>query len=140
VQDSVTIRPVAASDAEEWLKLRCDLWPEGVEDHEAEIASFFGSTLVEPLAVFVAVDGADRVIGFAELSIRRDIPALGYYDAGFIEGLYVAPEKRFCGVARALVQAGRHWARTRGCKGFASDRSGRYVIDMRYGQATEAIP
>jgi hypothetical protein len=35
------IRPVIPSDAATWHSLRCKLWPDGVEDHESEIADFF---------------------------------------------------------------------------------------------------
>jgi len=39
----------------------------------------------------------------------------------FLEGLYVMPEARRQGAARALIDAVRAWARDRGCKELASD-------------------
>lgn len=132
MRTTFTIRPVAQSDAPEWLKMRSELWPDGIREHEGEIASFFAGTLLEPDAVFIAVDGSNRTIGVAELSLRRNIPGLEGKKVGFIEGLYVTPTMRFSGVARALVQASRSWARNQACVGFASDRSGRYITDKQF--------
>ena len=41
----------------------------------------------------------------------------------FLEGLYVVPEARQKGVARALVTAVERWALKLGCREFASDAS-----------------
>jgi hypothetical protein len=51
---------------------------------------------------------------------------------GCIEGLYIMPEVRPQGLARMLLQASRGWARQQRCAAFASDRSGRIVIDKRF--------
>jgi aminoglycoside 6'-N-acetyltransferase I len=126
------VRPALQQDAEVWLNLRCELWPEGAEDHESEIAEFFKGSLREPLAVLVAVDAGGDIVGFAELSIRRDVPSLEGLDTGFIEGLYVTPKARLRGIARALIRASRDWARNENCLGLASDRSGRYTIDRSF--------
>jgi aminoglycoside 6'-N-acetyltransferase I len=123
------IRPVLPSDAAKWQSLRCKLWPDGAEDHGLEIASFFAGRLSEPLAVFFATDEANDVVGFVELSIRNDVPGLERKRTGFVEGLYVEPQMRFCGVARALLLASRDWARSVNCVAFASDRSGRFIVD-----------
>jgi aminoglycoside 6'-N-acetyltransferase I len=130
---TLSIRPVAPADAPEWLKLRSELWPDGVEDHEREIVSFFAGTLLEPFAVFVVVNASHQLVGLLELSIRRDVPGLEGNAAGYIEGLYVTPEIRSCGIAWALIETSRSWAREQGCVGFASDRSGRFIVDKRFG-------
>jgi aminoglycoside 6'-N-acetyltransferase I len=39
----------------------------------------------------------------------------------FLEGIFVTPEARGQGVARALVGAVEDWAREQGCTEFASD-------------------
>jgi aminoglycoside 6'-N-acetyltransferase I len=123
------IRPVAPSDAATWQNLRCSLWPEGADDHRVEIESFFAGRLFEPVAVLLAIDAASDVIGFVELSVRDDVPSLEGKRTGFVEGLYVIPEMRFCGAARALLLAARAWAISTNCVAFASDRAGRFVID-----------
>lgn len=127
-----TIRPVALSDTEHWKRLRSELWPDGVNEHEREIASFFAGKVLEPDAVFVAIDTSDQLIGFVELSVRNNVPGLERRNVGFIEGLYVTPSMRHCGVALALVRTSRAWTESEGCVGFASDRSGRYVVDKHF--------
>jgi aminoglycoside 6'-N-acetyltransferase I len=129
---AVEIRPIASEDAETWTKLRCALWPDGVEDHAAEIVAFFAGTLIEPLAVLVAVTEGGSICGFAELSIRTDLPGLKEQRVGYVEGLYVVPEARWRGVARALLNASRHWAQAQHCSASASDRADRLVVDRRY--------
>jgi aminoglycoside 6'-N-acetyltransferase I len=108
------------------------MWPEGIEHHGSEIANFFAGSLHEPLAVLVAVDGAIRIVGFVELSIRSDVPSLDGKRTGFIEGLYVVPELRFRGLGRALLNHSREWARSMNCVAFATDRSGRFIVDTSF--------
>src|SRR5215469_1831511 len=93
----VEILPIAAENAADWTRLRCLLWPDGVEDHAAEIAAFFAGTLVEPVAVLAAIARDGNLCGFVELSIRSELPALKDNRVGYVEGLYVVPEARCCG-------------------------------------------
>ena len=125
------IRPVGPADADAWEQLRCDLWPEGRADHAPEIASFFAGKLAEPAAVLVAEDPVGKLVGFAELSIRTDLPPLLGRRAGYVEGLYVVPDARGRSVAWSLLRVSRDWARQQQCTAFASDRAGRVIIDRR---------
>lgn len=128
----LNIRPVRRSDDEAWERLRCDLWPDGGEDHAPEIASFFAGTLEEPSAVLMVEDSVGKIVAFAELSIRTDLPSHVGSRVAYVEGLYVVPEARGCGVARTLLVASREWARQQKCTAFASDRAGRVVFDWRF--------
>jgi aminoglycoside 6'-N-acetyltransferase I len=128
----VTIRRVTPADARVWTAMRCSLWPDGVADHEAEIASFFAGNLLEPIAVFVAEIPDRGIGGFAELSIRTDIAGLAGERTGYVEGLFVRPDVRQQGVATKLLKTSRNWARQQKCTAFASDRSDRLIIDKRY--------
>ena len=128
----IIVRDITVADAPAWEALRRDLWPEGAEDHGPEIAEFFAGTLAEPDAVLVAESAAHGMIGFAELSIRNDVAGIENQRAGYVEGLYVIPEMRWHGVAKALLQASRDWARQQKCTAFASDRAGRVVIDQSF--------
>jgi aminoglycoside 6'-N-acetyltransferase I len=56
--------------------MRRELWPDGSEDHAAEIAAFFEGSVPEPAAVLSAHDQSGAMIGFAELSIRLDVAGL----------------------------------------------------------------
>jgi aminoglycoside 6'-N-acetyltransferase I len=128
----VNVRPVRPSDAEAWERLRCELWPEGSAEHAREIASFFAGTLDEPSAVMMAEDSVGKLVGFAELSIRTELPPLQGSHVGYVEGLYVVPDARGCGAARSLLRVSRDWARQQKCTAFASDRAGRVVLDRRF--------
>lgn len=133
----VVIRPVTRDDALRWEELRRALWPGHDAEHHQEIAAFFAGTLGEPAAVLVAEDEEDRMLAFAELSIRDDLPQLPGRRAGYVEGLYVVPEARNRVLARKLLQASRHWARGQGCLALASDRAGRIIVDRNFQPPAE---
>jgi aminoglycoside 6'-N-acetyltransferase I len=40
---------------------------------------------------------------------------------GYLEGVYVLPEHRNCGIATQLLQCSEEWAKRKGCTEFASD-------------------
>ena len=71
--------------------------------------------------VLVADDGSHRLIGFAEVSRRAYAEGCGTTPVGFLEGWYVEPAHQRQGVGRALVAAAEDWARSKGCREFASD-------------------
>ena len=85
------IREVRASDADVWKAMRCALWPDGTEEHRAEIAAFLAGDAHEPRAVFVAEDESGLLVGVAELSIRNDVAGIAGKRTGYAEGLYVGP-------------------------------------------------
>ena len=118
---SLTVRPATPADRDAWLRMRCDLWPDGAEDHGQEIDRYFAGTLREPMAVLVAVDSAGAVVGFAELNIRNYAEDCVTDRVGYLEGWYVLPRARRRGVGRMLVDAAFDWARAQGCTEFASD-------------------
>lgn len=130
----ILVREVALSDAPVWTALRGELWPDGVSEHGAEIAAFFRGTLPEPSAVLLSETIEGKIVGFAELSFRGDVPGLEGKRVGYVEGLYVIPEFRNKGVATKLLRASRSWATRQKCEAFASDRAGRFVIDRGFGQ------
>jgi aminoglycoside 6'-N-acetyltransferase I len=116
------VRAVTAADARAWLLLRRALWPDDAEaGHTAEITAFLEGRAREPLAVLVAADGADRLLGFAELSIRDYAEGCDTDRVAYLEGWYVLPDARQRGVGRALLAAAEAWGRSQGCLEFASD-------------------
>ena len=133
----VHLRHAVPEDASIWEKLRCELWPDGVADHGPEIASFFAGTLLELAAIFMAELSSNRIVGFAELSIRSDLPGLEGKRVGYVEGLYVLPEFRGSGVARKLLQASRRWAQEQRCDAFASDRADQAIIDKSFSNGSK---
>ena len=134
-QVDVTIRAVRPADAAAWESMRRELWPDGAEDHGPEIAMFFaGHHFKDLTAVLMAQNGGGVIVGFAELSIRDDVPVLHGIRTGYVEGLYVLPEARCRGVARKLLQASRSWAHEQRCIAFASDRADRIIVDRSFTQ------
>ena len=65
---------------------------------------------------------AGQAVGFAQCGLRHDyVEGTHGGPVGYLEGVFVLPAHRRRGVARALVRACCEWARTRGCREFASD-------------------
>lgn len=127
-QTGIRVRHVQPSDGEQWLALRCQLWPDESEDQLAEETFRFfseperrGGMIPEAVLVAVRPGGAPDVVGFAELSRRMYAEGCETSPVGFLEGWFVISSFRGRGVGRALVQAGEEWARVVGCKEFASD-------------------
>jgi aminoglycoside 6'-N-acetyltransferase I len=79
----------------------------------------------ERYAQFVAYAESDvAAVGFIEASVRTDyVNGTQSSPVAFLEGLYVVPEARRKGVARALVAAVERWGCDVGCSEFASDAS-----------------
>lgn len=61
-------------------------------------------------------------MGFAEAAIRQDyVNGCDTSPVLFLEGVYVAPDARRRGVAKALFGRVEQWGALRGCEEFASD-------------------
>lgn len=104
----------------QWSSLRARLWPEAAR---SEHASDTARILEHPdrYVAYVALEGA-RAVGFAEGSLRHDyVNGCATSPVGFLEGIYVCPEYRRQGLARALCDAVQTWARKHGCAELASD-------------------
>jgi aminoglycoside 6'-N-acetyltransferase I len=122
----MNVRPVQASDAAEWLRLRLALWPHSSPDKEAgEIAHFFAVPPLPPLpalhAAFVCERPEGGLCGMAEASLRSYADGCESAPAGYLEGWFVDLDVRNQGVGRALVAAVEEWARAQGCRELASD-------------------
>lgn len=114
----MTVERVDASSLRAWHAMRALLWPdEPLEDLEEAAAKLER----EHLLTIVAREG-DQIGGFAEASIRHDyVNGCETSPVVFLEGIYVLPEYRKRGVARALTEAVAAWGRASGCTEFASD-------------------
>lgn len=108
------------ADIEDWLALRCALWPEGsAAEHRAELEDI----LINGREVaFIARDASGTPLGFTEAALRHDyVNGCDTSPVAFLEGIYVTPAQRRCGVAQKLCAAVEDWARATGCSEFASD-------------------
>lgn len=130
--DLFSIRPMQSTDAQAAARLMCALWPEnGLEQMLEELPSG------EDDAVFLAYN-KNEACGFAHVSLRREyVEGASSSPTGYLEGIYVAPEQRGQGIAKALLAACEEWARGRGCVEFASDleeeNTGSYAFHLRAG-------
>jgi aminoglycoside 6'-N-acetyltransferase I len=115
-----SIELLTAADFDAWIALRMQLWPhqsldELRRDGDALLARGDGAV------AFVAKSEGSPV-GFAEATIRVDfVNGSSTSPVTFLEGLYVAPQCRRQGVARALCSAVERWGAAHGCTEFASD-------------------
>jgi aminoglycoside 6'-N-acetyltransferase I len=119
MKNSILIRRAQPGDQPDWLRMRCQLWPDGSPaEHAAEMAEL----LLEPdQPVFLALRPAGHACGFLEGGIRKYADGCDSGPVGYIEGWYVDEEFRRQGVGGRLVEALEAWARERGLSEIASD-------------------
>ena len=122
------IRPVEPGDAGPWARMRQVLWPSETDEHAAEIAAFFEGHRSNPAEVLLAIDEAGKAIGFAELSIRPYAEGCYSGQVAFLEGWYVAQDRRREGIGGALVRAAEAWGRAQGCTEMGSDTDIKNIV------------
>lgn len=114
----IRIQSAAKDDLDHWAAIRIKLWPgHDAAGHQKEICQDFSHPERE---CFLAMDG-DRVIGFAELSLRSVVDGCTGSPVAYLEGLYVEPEYQEQGVGRLLVESGEDWGMKNGCTEMGSD-------------------
>lgn len=119
------------------------LWPHHeLSELEAEFAPLLTAS---DAAVFLAFQEASPA-GFAQCQLRRDyVEGTDSSPVGYLEGIYVVPEFRKTGVARALLTACEDWAKEKGCREFASDceltneESLRFHLNVGFCEANRII-
>ena len=113
------IRKAQITDAAIVAELAAKVWTSAPVD-----------TLIEEFQEFlVSTDSAtylyimnDIPVGFAQCQLRRDyVEGTETSPVGYLEGVYVEPDHRKQGYAKALVAACEDWAKSIGCTEFASD-------------------
>ena len=104
-----------------WLALRTALWPHCERaEHMADMSAQCASP--DRFAQFIAYDVSRKPRGLVEAALRSDyVNGTRSSPVAFLEGIYVVPEARRQGIARALVASVERWATSAGCTEFASD-------------------
>ena len=117
------IKQCTSVEQDGWLTLRQALWPHCTRDeHLSEMSLFCAGP--ERYAQFITYAESGPAVGFIEAAIRTDyVNGTHASPVAFLEGIYVVPEARRKGVARALVSEVERWALGVGCREFASDAS-----------------
>ena len=118
------IRAATAADVAAWSTLRAALWPDAdvVELRREAAAYFTGTQSGQPIAaILLAVDEQGRPCGMIELTLRLYAEGCEASPVPYVEGWYVAPDRRGHGIGRALMAAAEAWALAAGHSELASD-------------------
>jgi aminoglycoside 6'-N-acetyltransferase I len=113
------VRQAANADFPAWAAMRRKLWPDqDPAELESELAQV---TAMEPPYTGFVAEEHGRLIGFIEVWVRGYAEGAPVGPAAYVEGLWVEPEHRRRGVARAMLEAAEQWARARGLGYIGSD-------------------
>jgi aminoglycoside 6'-N-acetyltransferase I len=110
---------IAEPDRTHWVRLRDELWPGSLADHDKETRRYFGKRLQLPIVFIAELDGT--IVGFLEMDFRKYAPGCSTSPVPFIEGWYVEPAQQRQGIGRALVETAEAHARRAGHREIASD-------------------
>lgn len=113
------IQPLTLEKLDTVTNLALRLWPDNI--YEDLIDEFKSLIHHDNQRVFLYHDN-HLDVGFAHVSLRVDyVEGTHSSPVGFLEGIYVLPEYRNRGIARALITACEQFAKENGCTEFASD-------------------
>jgi len=115
----IRVRPATRHDMEDWLRMRKAFWPDCPEDkHRQEMEQ----SLSLPGVVFVAEHKEAGLVGFAEISIRKDyVEGASGGPVPYVEGWYVDETYQGSGIGRSLIEAAEQWSLEKGFTQIASD-------------------
>src|SRR5262249_43060245 len=104
---------------QDWLRMRLDLYG-GLDPgfHEAEMDLIFSSPQAK---CFIGLAEWGAAIALLEVSLRNFVDGCLGGPVGYLEGIYVMPERRKRGHGRELVQFAVNWFRSKGCHDMAAD-------------------
>ena len=125
----VTIRRIGpGADQAALTRLRQALWPQ--EDQPA-LARETGPMLARTDYAVFGADVAGTLVGFLEVG-RRDIAeSANTSPVGYVEAVWVEPRRRRRGIARALFDAAKAWAREQGFHELGSDADLQNILSHR---------
>ncbi|KUY56374.1 MULTISPECIES: aminoglycoside 6'-N-acetyltransferase [unclassified Burkholderia] len=118
---SFTVRAVLPHDIGAWCSLRRLLWQHVSDDeHILETQRLLADQ--HRYATFIAFSSDSAPIGFAEAAVHHDyVNGCKTSPVLFLEGIYVMPNVRRVGIAKALCAAIGQWGSAHDCTEFASD-------------------
>jgi aminoglycoside 6'-N-acetyltransferase I len=117
---NAAVREMGPADHAVWAGMAHALWPEvDPAQLRAEIDAMAGPGIGGRRG-WIAEAG-DRAVGFAELGLRPYANGCESQPVGFLEAIWVAPDWRGRGVARALLAAVEAAARADGLREIGSD-------------------
>ncbi len=117
----VTIREADEKDLSLWTALRHALWPDAtIAELQQEAQEILASAEETCFLAFIE----DRLIGFAEIALH--IGSSGRY--AHLEGWYVVPDHRGCGVGSELIEHIEPWCLHRAITRLTSDTTPDYPL------------
>ena len=140
---AMDIRLAEREDLTVLADLACQLWPHHTAE---EMEDEFGGIVGTPDAACFLAFMEETAVGFAQCQLRHDyVEGTESSPVGYLEGIYVAEDFRKQGIAKGLLAACEGWARSKGCKEFASDceltntDSLRFHLNVGFGEANRII-
>ena len=118
----MNVRAIAHSDVLRWYQMRRIYWPDSTENKlQQEMTAIFENAKYNQ--VYVCEIETHDIVAFIEISFRQRMRGCAVSPVAYIEGLYVEPNYRMQGIAKALVTEAENWAKRCGCKEIALDVS-----------------
>src|ERR1700674_1372084 len=133
------VRFAQPPDREQLARLRAALWPEPfVEEQAGELEIILSRKFAGgmPMVILVAEADDGTLAGFLEAGLRSYADGCDEaHPVGYVEGWYVAENRRQCGIGAALLRAAENWARGQGCIEMASDTAIDNLLSQRAHEA-----
>ena len=116
----MNVRPISTDDFDAWLAFRCAFETStDLDAHQADVERILADQIKH--RALLCVDDTGQPVGFAEVSLRAELDGYTSTPVAFLKRLYVKPDARRSGAARALIAAAEKWATARGCRELASN-------------------
>ncbi len=137
------IRIADITDSKLVAELALLLWPDNeVDELETEMEDYISSD--DQVVYIYLVE--DIPVGFAHCSLRYDyVEGTESSPVGYLEGIFIKPQYRNRGIGRQLVNKCEGWAKSKGCREFASDcelnniDSLKFHLQLGFGQVNRII-
>ena len=124
------IRAITHGDVERWLQMRRILWPDSAENIlQQEMTVIFDNA--KNNQVYVCEVESHDIVAFIEISLRIRVKGCKSSPIAYIEGLYVEPNYRLQGIAKALTAEAENWARRSSCAELAADIAVDNALDQK---------
>ncbi|MCW4630425.1 GNAT family N-acetyltransferase [Marinomonas rhodophyticola] len=110
----INIRSIRHQDCNAWSALRVEFLPEIKNINQAEVDAFFHGSHPNVQEVLIALDDAQKMVGFIELNLRDNVPGSSQQTTPYIEAWFVSPDCQGQGIGKALIHAAEEWAKQKG--------------------------
>ena len=126
----MTVRQIERQDAETWINMQLELWPDADRAQQAaNIEEYFrGKSRFTTVAFIAKID--EQPIGFIEINLRPYAEGAESSPVPHVEGWFVVPQFRRTGAGRALMLAAEQWALDHGYHELTSDTTDDYPLSL----------